>query len=235
MPRSTDPATVQVATGQATRNVARHAGHAHPGSSTLTPHVDGAFWLAHPAEGDAHGRPLRSLLKRGLSTQELKLAYMAIEPALAKDIDETEFVRRLEGKSEPTATPAVKPTGYWTIAEYTKITKRSRSAVYLDMEAGRLPFIAVGRRARRIPMSVLEKLENEAFAAKTATIEETVNAESMPPVTRTNEQAAADQQCVSLPPPPVQRPTIHHPETPTGVLETCFQHAFADSEVAMSI
>jgi hypothetical protein len=129
---------------------------------------------------------------------------MALSPALAKDIDEVSLVHRLEGKIEADTSHTTKPVALLTLAEYSAITKRSRSSLYLDMDAGRLAFVSVGRRARRIPMSVLEKLENEAFAAKTVAIAETANTESVPPLIRTNEQAAAGQQCVSLTPPPVQ-------------------------------
>ena len=190
---ATASATAQVATGQGARKTARPADLPHAANSPQPPHVDGALWLAHPAEGDAHGCPLRSLLKRGLSTQELKLAYMAIEPALAKNVDESSFVRRLEGKPETTATPtqAAMPMGYWTISEYAKITKRSRSSLYTDMNNDRLPFVSVGRRARRIPMSVLAKLENDAFATKVVATEETANAEPMSSVTCANELGAS--------------------------------------------
>lgn len=179
----------------------------HPvNHSNLNVHTGGGIASVPRNDGDVHGdrRPLCSFLKRSLSVQELRLAFMALSPALAKGIDEVSLVHRLEGKIEADTSHTTKPVALLTLAEYSAITKRSRSSLYLDMDAGRLAFVSVGRRARRIPMSVLEKLETEAFATKTTTIEKTANTESVPSVTRTNGQTAAGQQCVSLTPPPVQ-------------------------------
>ena len=110
---------------------------------------------------------LRTLLRRSLSKHEIQMIFLAARPALVSDIDEVALVRRLEGKDalQQTSTDRGPLPEFLTVNEFARLTKRSRSSIYNDLKAKRLPSTLLGPRARRIPASALEDFQAQALRA----------------------------------------------------------------------
>ena len=114
---------------------------------------------------------LPTLLRRSPSKHEIQMSFLALRLALVSDIDEVAFVRRLEGKDQTlqqTSTDRGSLPEFLTVNEFARLTKRSRSSIYNDLKAKRLPSVLVGPRARRIPASALENLQVQALSTVVA-------------------------------------------------------------------
>ncbi len=104
----------------------------------------------------------RSLFRRAPTVREINLAFLALEPALAKNVDEPAFIRRLQGKLDSAALQACIPRDRLLtkdqVAELFQVTTRT---IELWVNCGKLRAVRHGRRCVRF-------LESETMAALTA-------------------------------------------------------------------